>query len=608
MPWRKYVKKTFDLWDNATKSPVTVEATKAGQSWKALCPKHDDQNPSLDIQEMKGVFYCHGCGWRGHLYNPDRKEKKGILAVYNYRDADGNLSFQVVRYKPKDFRQRRPDGNGGWIYNLEGIEPILYCLPELTKGNDPVFLVEGEKDADRLASMDFTVTTNPMGAGKWRPVFNQFLRNREVVLLPDNDPPGKSHAQKISEQLRGIAKSIKIVELPGLGEGEDVSDFLNRGGSKEDLLKMVKSTPDVSEEYDKGIPLISSVELATIYKQDSIDWLVFQLIPIGSVASISSPPSTYKTWLSLILGKAVGDGTPFLGRLTQRQEVIYIDRENPRSVLSHRLNLVGTSPGLRFYPLWAVPEPPLIWAEVYKSLAVQGRLLIFDSLRHFHTADENSSQEMAKIMTIFRGLATQGATVLILHHMGKGQSEYRGSSEILAGVDVAFTLRKDNTILGLHCIKHRYIQEPSLTIEIQSGDGFFSMTDISEQKDKVREFEEKERLLQIRDIISTLHSETGKYPNQSAVIEKGMGSGLARGVILDSLKKGEGVYWTVQEGDRNTKMFVPVSAFQLSNTIYSGNLKKSHNPSESLNSTFPEGSEKMEGSWKGQTDLREVEI
>src|SRR5262249_8439441 len=89
-----------------------------------------------------------------------------IVATYDYADETGKLLFQTVRYYHKNFAQRRPDGNGGWIWNLEGVRRVLYRLPEVTAAQT-VCIAEGEKDAENLRTLGFVATTNPMGAGKW---------------------------------------------------------------------------------------------------------------------------------------------------------------------------------------------------------------------------------------------------------------------------------------------------------------------------------------------------------------------------------------------------------------------------------------------------------
>jgi hypothetical protein len=142
--------------------------------------------------------------------------KSNVVAVYDYCDERRKLLFQVIRFEPKSFRQRRPDGRGGWIYNMKGVRRVLYRLPELLESartDATVYIVEGEKDADALFSQDLIATCNPMGAGKWRDEYSELLRGRNVVVIPDNDEPGSQHARQVVRSLWGKAKSIKIVNL-----------------------------------------------------------------------------------------------------------------------------------------------------------------------------------------------------------------------------------------------------------------------------------------------------------------------------------------------------------------------------------------------------------
>jgi len=165
------------------------------------------------------------------------KSPSKIAATYDYRDEAGELLMQVVRMEPKTFRQRRPDGDG-WSWSVKGVRPVLYRLPELLAAPDAVvYLVEGEKDADRLASLGLVATTNAGGAGKWKPEHSEFLRGRQVVILPDNDDAGRKHAQKVAKALLEVA-AARIVGLQGLDEKGDVSDWLDAGGTADRLLQL----------------------------------------------------------------------------------------------------------------------------------------------------------------------------------------------------------------------------------------------------------------------------------------------------------------------------------------------------------------------------------
>jgi hypothetical protein len=94
--------------------------------------------------------------------------KGRIAASYDYTDADGTLLYQVLRLEPKGFRQRRPDGNDGWVWKLDDVRRVPYRLPELLKYPDAtVFVCEGEKDTDRVASRRHCATC--VASGKWEP-------------------------------------------------------------------------------------------------------------------------------------------------------------------------------------------------------------------------------------------------------------------------------------------------------------------------------------------------------------------------------------------------------------------------------------------------------
>jgi putative DNA primase/helicase len=186
-------------------------------------------------------------------------------AVYPYRDEQGRVLYEVVRYEPKDFRQRVPLEGGGYQWRLDGVRRVPYRLPELLAA-DPlweVFIVEGEKDADRLASVGCTTTTNVGGAGQWRPEYAQWLKDRSVVIIPDNDEPGKRHAEQVARTLVGIAGRISILELPGLEPKGDVSDFMqgDPDARMTELVKHMLDAPDWIPTEETATSYPDNVEL-----------------------------------------------------------------------------------------------------------------------------------------------------------------------------------------------------------------------------------------------------------------------------------------------------------------------------------------------------------
>lgn len=247
------------------------------ESWTCYCPIHEGgggiHNNSLSVLapadgkivvnchngcDPKEVIYAFGLTWTD-CFPPKEIAKSNITAVYDYRDEDGILRFQVCRLEPgkegraKDFRQRVPDGNGGWTWKTKGLRKFPYRLQELAAGKDPVFIVEGEKQVDYLRSIGLTATCNPGGAGKWAKPYAKHFENRDVVVIPDADEPnpktgkivGAAHAKDVADSLIGVARSIHVIELPGCQPKWGLDDWLQKGGHTlqelSDLLRVAEA-------------------------------------------------------------------------------------------------------------------------------------------------------------------------------------------------------------------------------------------------------------------------------------------------------------------------------------------------------------------------------
>ncbi|WP_434135921.1 hypothetical protein JQR88_06140 [Pseudomonas luteola] len=167
--------------------------------------------------------------------------KPEIETIYKYTDEKGQTLFEVIRYDPKGFKQRKPNGKGGWDWSVKGVRQVPFHLPQLINSaqDDLVFILEGEKDVLRLESLGLLATCNAGGAGKWPDELATYFNSRRVVILPDNDIPGNSHARLVAQKLKGVASSIRILCLPNLAQKGDVSDWLDAGGSVERLLSLV---------------------------------------------------------------------------------------------------------------------------------------------------------------------------------------------------------------------------------------------------------------------------------------------------------------------------------------------------------------------------------
>jgi Protein of unknown function (DUF3631) len=170
-----------------------------------------------------------------------------IIATYEYTDEFGAPLFQVVRCAPKDFRQRRHNGKGGWTWSLGDTRRVLYRLPEVRDAvvrGRLIFIVEGEKDVDNLCRLGFTATCNPGGANKWRSEYTESLRGAEVVIIGDNDDAGRAHVEQVASSLHGIARRVRVLAIakiwPACPDKGDISDWIEAGGTAEALNALIE--------------------------------------------------------------------------------------------------------------------------------------------------------------------------------------------------------------------------------------------------------------------------------------------------------------------------------------------------------------------------------
>lgn len=237
---------------------------KSGQGWEAFCPAHPDREKrSLSVgvaDDGKILLRCFvGCTagaivtalqLRQRDLFPEKDPRPDLAraeieCAYDYVDERGTVLYQTIRFKPKAFRPRRPDGQGGWTWNLQGVRRVVYRLPALAEATC-VYLCEGEKDADALAAWGLASTTTQGGAAQWHDEYiGQFkaLTVEGIVILPDNDEAGAEYAAKATASLMAAGFRVKVVRLPGLAHKGDVFDWIAAGGTREALRAIIDETP-----------------------------------------------------------------------------------------------------------------------------------------------------------------------------------------------------------------------------------------------------------------------------------------------------------------------------------------------------------------------------
>ena len=285
---------------------------------------------------------------------PRAKPKGTVVATYDYTDEEGALLYQVLRYEPKNFSQRRPNGNGGYIDNLDGVRRVLYRRQDLLKYPDAtVFFCEGEKDADRVASLDHIATT--VAHGKWTDECVQTLAGRDILILEDNDKAGRKTALEAATLLHGVANTVRIVRLPDLPEKGDVSDWLDvdpKRASKladicfdtplwgPDASAVGASNTENTSENTKHSALTFFDQLT----QPTVKpWLIKNVIARGETSSWFAPPGRGKsallTDIGVHLAGAVADWRGY--RIKGRCGVIYFALERAdlvkRRLIAHKL-------------------------------------------------------------------------------------------------------------------------------------------------------------------------------------------------------------------------------------------------------------------------------
>jgi hypothetical protein len=442
------------------------------RGWSACCPAHNDSTPSLSISNGNQgvVLHCHaGCSTdnivaelglkMADLFDTPQSNGSEIVATYDYTDERGDLLFQVVRKPGKRFLQRRPDGNGGWEWKLGNTRRVVYQLPQVIKGianGETIFIVEGEKDVDRLAVEKITATCNPHGAGKWRTEYNTTFTGAHVVIVADRDTPGRDHATHIAQQLDGIATSIRTVWA---ATGKDISDHLAAGLPIEqleviDLTQPDDPDPDTPHEDDIPKPTtwhpidltdaVAGKDIPPPTRWERTDGL--RLIYDARVHWFQGESESCKSWAAQIIAA---------DELKAGHDVLYIDFEDDdRGVVSRFLALGVPAHLILAHLIYIRPDEALRdrqdrWTDAgldFETIAAGTySLVIVDGVTEAMTTEGLeliSNADIARWMRLIpKRLAAKGAAVIVIDHVTKStetQGRYAiGGQHKLAGVSGA---------------------------------------------------------------------------------------------------------------------------------------------------------------------------
>jgi putative DNA primase/helicase len=436
------------------------QGRREGREIRFLCPTHDDQQPSARWNPEKSTWFCDVChqggGWRDlaqrlGLAAPERPRE--IVATYPYRDAHGTLLYEVLRFVPKAFACRRP-GAGGWRWNLQGVERVLYRLPEIVAAIErgaEIFVTEGEKDADALVGLGLEATTHAGGAGKWRPVYGQLLSGACVVLLPDNDDAGRRHMEAVEQSLQPLAAGVCRLDLPGLPPKGDASDWISarRAEGLDDgtlhtrlleLARQALSTCPVQAPSPR--PAMRGVRRLSEVTARPVHFLWPPYLPLGKLTLLDGDPGQGKSWLTAAIATAGSHGRGLPGwPLFEPFQTIFFAEDPAEDILRPRLDLLGAECSrILTYDTFEHPidlSQPADVAKVEELVVTyQARLVVIDPIQAFlgpKTDIYRPNEVRAVLAPLLRLAQRHACALLVLRHITKARSSrsiYAGQGSI----------------------------------------------------------------------------------------------------------------------------------------------------------------------------------
>lgn len=296
-----------------------TEHEERASCWSVKCFTSADQFELVGLKEGLSNFSDQKrrvCEIGGIVDTGNGNGQRRIVATYDYTDESGNILFQVVRFEPKNFSQRRPDSKGGWTWNLHGVRLVLYRLSDLLKA-ETVLILEGEKDVETAYRIGlpegWAATCNPMGAGKWRPEYSEMLHGKRVVILPDVDEPGRRHGDQVARSVQGKAAAVLTVSLP---HGKDLSEWAETGGTAEAFDSLLNSA-DVWREASLEEPASATTEPGPVLvrladvQPEAVTWLWPGRIARGKLTLLVGDPGVGKSMLTIDLAARISRGAAF---------------------------------------------------------------------------------------------------------------------------------------------------------------------------------------------------------------------------------------------------------------------------------------------------------
>jgi hypothetical protein len=494
---RKARAKAVRIEDEIVRRGIRLKRTSPSNS-EGPCPQcgGDDR---FSINPVKQVFRCRQCNEKGgdvialvqwldncgfgeaiDTLAGERPKANGkayeksdctpqTVATFRYTDAGGEALLYVDRVeylqpdgkyllgkdgkRKKDFLQRRPDPDrpGQWIkhgpfaavpYRLPGLMAALQADPETE-----VFIVEGEAKVDLLRDKwNLSATCNAQGGKQWKDEHSAYLRDANVTIVPDNDEAGREHLKRVAEKLHGIAKRIRILELPDLPVKGDVINWERAGHTCEEFLALADKAREwmpsqESEEStsDASLPPLTYDEWEKRELPEP-DYISGSWLSTTSRVALISPTGKGKTNFGMQLGYNISLGKSFLHWHGRRKcRVLYIDGEMSRRLLRDRLRdcrgRAGGEVSDTFFALshedvedWKPLNTKQGQAYINRLIKALGGvdLIIFDSIMCLIVGSMREEEPWSQTMPLIKSLTKRGIAQIWIHHTGHDETRGYG--------------------------------------------------------------------------------------------------------------------------------------------------------------------------------------
>jgi hypothetical protein len=554
-----------------------VPGRRRGKEHPFQCPQHHDDHPSLTINVDRDVWMCGPChakgtafqlaaflcgapasdkaavtAWlrdhgllsgNGHKAAPhprpagtDRKSRR-IARTYPYKDEHAAGLYEAVRYDPKGFTRRRPDGHGGWIWDLEGVRLVPYQLERLVDTTPDLFIVEGEKDVDACWTRGLAATCNIGGAGQWSDAYSQILVTaagvQRACIVADHDVPGHRHAAAVARSLHAAGVEVRVLTVPDLHDGapaakhgRDLSDWFTTHDVAElracvaeapvwtpppgEPTPADRDDPDPEEDRppdadtrqpargldpaflaDSTIVAAEGRHLAEVGVPYAVDGLVPAFGTLGASVAFTK---VGKTTFAQQLGAAVATGATFLNRATRRVRVLVIAAEDPPEYTAWLARHLTVPPEWMTFYRRAIQLDRDGLADIAATVRAgrYGLVLIasWQAVVCTLVRDENDNAGAVRVVENVKAVTRATAIPwLVDAHSGKGEDQgdnadpsraMRGASGAASAADYSLSLRYANGSFGTQrrlSGKGRFVSCPPIVIDYDERRGLFTVVE-----------------------------------------------------------------------------------------------------------------------------------